>query len=71
MAKTNQWDGYCKVCRRHVNKGEGLLEADPDSPHGYSILCVEHAPAGVLDPPKPPQTSKMPSIHLRDERYER
>jgi hypothetical protein len=49
---------------------EGIIEPD-GSAGGYSLLCPEHAPQGVLDPPKPPDASKLPSIHLDEQRYER
>jgi hypothetical protein len=41
------------------------------SPFRTSILCPEHASPGALDAPKPPEASKLPSIHLGDERFER
>jgi hypothetical protein len=70
MAKRNTRDGYCGVCRATVRALEGIVEAD-DSATGYRILCPEHMPAGALDPPRPPDAAKLPSIHLDEERYER
>jgi hypothetical protein len=49
---------------------EGVVEAI-DAPPWYEILCHEHAPAGALDLPKPSAASKLPSIHLGDEQFER
>jgi hypothetical protein len=37
----------------------------------YRILCVEHASPGALEPPKPREASKLPSIHLDETRFER
>jgi hypothetical protein len=71
VAKPNQWDGYCDVCHRLVRAGEGWLDGDPDAKRGYVILCPEHMPDGGLDAPTPPEASKLPSIHLDEERYER
>jgi hypothetical protein len=71
MVKRNQYEGHCRVCGALVQSLEGVLEAD-DSPHGYQILCAEHAGAGLLDPPRPPEASKLPSIHTDDNaRFER
>lgn len=70
MAKRNPYDGYCGVCHAQVRALEGVVEATDVRPW-YRILCLEHAPAGALDPPRPAQASKLPSIHLGDERYER
>jgi hypothetical protein len=70
MPKRNEHPGQCDVCGAQVNAGEGLLEASEDR-RGYTILCPEHAPAGVLDPPRTPIASKLPSIHLDGSRYER
>jgi hypothetical protein len=70
MAKRNQHDGPCHVCGTTVRALEGVLEAD-DSRHGYRILCPEHAGVGLLDPPRPPTISKLPSIHRDDTRFER
>ena len=70
MAKRNARDGYCSVCRVSVQALEGIVEAD-DSARGYRILCPEHMPVGALDPLPPPEASKLPSIHLNEERYER
>jgi hypothetical protein len=71
MAKSNEWDGYCDVCRALVHKGEGLMDPDPEAKRGYLILCPEHMPEGRLDPPPPPEASKLSSIHLDDAKYER
>jgi hypothetical protein len=70
MAKRNPYPGRCSVCHAQVRALEGIIEAC-DSPPWYQILCPEHMPVGVLDPPKPPAASKLPSIHLGDERFER
>lgn len=70
MAKRNTWDGYCAVCRVKVRALEGIVEAD-GAASGYRILCPEHMPEGILDPPTPPDAARLPSIHLDEERYER
>ena len=70
MAKRNPYAGHCDVCKADVRALEGIVEAC-DAPPWYQILCPEHMPVGVLDPPRPPDTSKLPSIHLGDARYER
>lgn len=70
MAKRNPYDGHCSVCHAQVRALEGVVEASDAWPW-YLILCLEHVPAGVLDPPTPPAASRLPSIHLGDERYER
>jgi hypothetical protein len=70
MARRNERDGYCSVCRVWVRALEGIIEPD-GSAGGYSLLCPEHAPKGALDPPKPPDAPKLPSIHLDEKRYER
>ncbi|MCW3020388.1 MAG: hypothetical protein JWN10_2696 [Solirubrobacterales bacterium] len=71
MTKSNQWDGACHVCGVRVREGEGRVVADPDARRGFLILCPEHAPEAALEAPKPPEASKLPSIHLDEERYER
>jgi hypothetical protein len=71
VAKSNQWDAYCAECRVFVRKGEGRVIVDPDARRRYTIVCLEHAPDVALDTPKPPEASKLPSIHRDDERYER
>jgi hypothetical protein len=70
MAERNTWDGFCSVCGSQVRALEGIVEASDGRP-GYRILCPEHAPALSLDSPKPPEASKLPSIHMEEERYER
>ena len=66
------WDGVCRVCRVAVRPGEGIVEADPRSWRGWAILCPEHMPsAGALEAPKPPEASRLRSIHLDEEKYER
>jgi hypothetical protein len=70
MAKRNPYDGLCSECHAQVRALEGVIEASDVRPF-YRILCPEHMPIGALDPPKPPQASKLPSIHLGDERFER
>jgi len=66
MHKSNMWDGFCGVCRTPVRAGEGLLLFDRDARRRYTIVCVEHAPAGSMRPPAPPEASKLPSIHVDD-----
>jgi hypothetical protein len=70
MSKRNPYDGHCSVCKVRVRALEGVVEAT-EAPPWYRILCPEHASPGALDPPKPPEASKLPSIHLGDERFER
>ncbi len=70
MARRNTWEGFCGECGSRVRALEGIVEAD-DVGEGYRILCPEHMPVGALDPPTPPEVSKLPSIHIGDERYER
>jgi hypothetical protein len=70
MARRNTWDGFCAECGSRVRALEGVVE-DAGPGEGYRILCPAHAPAGALDPPAPPEASKLPSIYLEDERYER
>jgi hypothetical protein len=53
-----------------VRAGEGIVDTLADGA-GYQILCPEHMPPGSLDPEKPPEASRLPSIHLGDERFER
>ena len=70
MAKRNTWDGPCGVCGVQVRAFEGIIDTVGPA-GGYRILCAEHMPAGSLDPPKPPDASRLPSIHVGEERYER
>jgi len=70
MAKRNPYDGHCSVCHAQVRALEGVVEPLDRQPW-YRILCPEHIPAGALDPPKPPEASKLPSIHLGEDRFER
>jgi hypothetical protein len=70
MTKRNPYNGHYSVCHTQVRALEGVVEASDARPF-YRILCPEHIPAGALNPPKPPAASKLPSIHLGDERYER
>jgi hypothetical protein len=70
MARRNSWEGFCWVCGSRVRALEGLVEAG-DRGEGCRILCPEHMPVGALDPPRPAEVSKLPSIHVGDERYER
>ncbi len=70
MAKRNPYDGRCSVCNVDVRALEGVIEA-ADAWPWYRILCPEHMPEGLLDPPKRPGASRLPSIHLEDERFER
>jgi hypothetical protein len=70
MTKSNMWDGFCKVCRARVRPGEGVVEADAGARQGWVVLCPEHS-SSVLDPPAPPEVSRLPSIHLGEEKYER
>jgi hypothetical protein len=70
MAKRNPYDGHCSECHAQVRALEGVIEASDAWPW-WRILCPEHVPAGALEPPKPLEASKLPSIHLGDERFER
>jgi hypothetical protein len=70
MAKRNPYDGRCSVCNEPVRAFEGVVEAIA-SPPWYRILCPEHTSAGLLDSPTPPEASKLPSIHMDEERFER
>lgn len=70
MAKRNPYDGRCSLCDVPVRAFEGVIEASDGWPW-YRILCPEHTPTGALDPPAPPEASKLPSIHLGEERFER
>jgi hypothetical protein len=70
MVKRNPYDGRCSVCNESVQAFEGVVEASDAWPW-YRILCLEHRSAGVLDSPTPPEASKLPSIHLDEERFER
>ena len=70
MAKLNPYPGPCSVCKTEVRANEGIVEAIDVRPW-YMILCPEHMPVGVLDPPRPSDASKLPSIHTGDERFER
>lgn len=70
MAKRNIYDGPCSVCGVQVRANEGIVDTR-SSGGGYLILCPEHMFPGSLDPPKPPDASKLPSIHLGEQRYER
>jgi hypothetical protein len=63
VTKRNDWDAYCSVCRKPVRAHEGVVVAG-DREERYRILCPEHAPEGSLDVPKPPEASKLPSIHV-------
>jgi hypothetical protein len=65
--KRNPYDGRCSVCATKVRAHEGVIEA-ADAWPWWRILCPEHIPTGALDSPKPPETSRLPSIH-RDERH--
>jgi len=44
----------------------GTDRFDTTSVHG-----PEHAPVGSLDPPRPPDAARLPSIHVDERRYER
>ena len=70
MSQRNAYEGTCHVCGGVVPANEGVVEA-VKSRKGYRILCVEHATAGSLEPPKPHEASTLPSIHLQDARFER
>jgi hypothetical protein len=63
VAKRNSYDGRCAVCGAFVRANEGVLEAC-EGRRGYRILCVAHAPAGALEPPRPVEASRLPSIHI-------
>ncbi len=71
MAKSNDWDGVCYECRGEVRADEGIKVYDPETPRNYKILCVECAPTVSMKPPPPPESSKLPSIHRGEEKYER
>ncbi len=71
MIVDNPYDGHCTLCRAPVRALEGVVEPAEDGPPWYRILCPEHMPPGALDPPKPPEASTLPSIHLDGKRYER
>ena len=49
---------------------EGTIE-QIDVPLWWRILCVEHAATGALDPPKPVDASRLPSIHSDERKFER
>jgi hypothetical protein len=70
MAKRNTWEGFCGVCRCKVRALEGIVQ-DLGPGKGYRLLCPEHVPTGALDPPAPPEASRLPSIYCGDEQYER
>jgi hypothetical protein len=70
MANRNPYDGHCSICGSQVRAHEGVAPATDSWPF-YEILCPEHAPQGALDPPKPVEVSKLPSIHKDYERFER
>jgi hypothetical protein len=70
MAKRNPYKGTCGVCGTHVQAGEGTIEQIDTSPR-WRILCVEPAATGALDPPKPIDASRLPSIHGDDRKFER
>jgi ferredoxin len=70
MANRNRYDARCSVCHVHIRASEGLVQPTDARPP-YRILCPEHVAAGSLDPPRPIEASKLPSIHLGDERFER
>jgi hypothetical protein len=63
MAKPTNRDGFCAACGTPVRSGEAAVIPDSDYKQGYRILCLKCMPDGSLDPPKPPETSKLPSIH--------
>jgi predicted DCC family thiol-disulfide oxidoreductase YuxK len=63
VAKRNSYDGRCSVCAIFVRANEGVLEAE-ENRRGYRILCITHAPPGALAPPRPVETSRLPSIHI-------
>jgi hypothetical protein len=70
MSQRNAYEGTCHVCGGVVRANEGVVEA-VESRMGYRILCVEHAPTGSLEPPRPREASTLPSIHLQDAHFER
>lgn len=70
MAKRNPYEGRCSVCKARVRANEGITEASQRPPF-YRILCVEHAPAGALEAPRPPEASRLPSIHVDQPRPKR
>ena len=70
MSKRNQYDGRCSVCNTEVRALEGVIE-EGEGAKRYVILCPEHAPTGTLESPRPPESSKLPSIHTDERHYER
>jgi hypothetical protein len=68
--KRNPYDGTCSVCGAKVRADEGRIESSDEWPW-WRILCVEHAPVGTLDPPRPIDSSRLPSIHRDEQRFER
>ena len=70
MAKRNPYEGRCTICRAPVPALEGVVEPTGRWPW-YRILCPEHMPKDALQPPKRPDASKLPSIHLDEDRFER
>ena len=69
MAKRNPHEGRCAVCGVTVHANEGTIE-QADAWPWWRILCVEHAVAGALDPPRPVDASRLPSLHRDEERIE-
>jgi len=63
MAKRNLYEARCTSCGAPVRAGEGIVESKPRG-DGYAILCVECAAPGALDPPRPVEASRLPSIHV-------
>ncbi len=70
MSRRNEYEARCDVCGTAIPALEGIVEA-LDTGSGYCILCAEHAPDGSLDPPKSPDVTKLPSIHIDEARFER
>lgn len=64
----NDYAGNCTSCGTPLRDSEGIKQA-AETARGYEILCLECAPSGALTPPKPPEASKLRSIHLDDEAW--
>jgi hypothetical protein len=70
MNSRNEWPASCGVCGCSVRPGEGIVDTSAAG-LAYRVLCPDDAPGGSLDPPKAPEASTLPSIHIGEERFER
>lgn len=70
MAKRNPYKGTCSVCGAAVQANEGTIEQSDAWPW-WQIHCVEHSSTGALEPPRPVDASRLPSIHRDERRFER